>query len=425
MSAIDRLLTNYSRQVRLPWSPHAARKQRVWFAVYHPSEERRVRARLPQFEEVMRAVCLPWLESTARQLQQLIRANGNSVAKRAKPYDTAPGRLLVFADGLRLDVARQLAEKLATAGIESTHDWEWSTVPSVTATAKPAASPIAGTVQGAEAGDAFTTQLVSTGQVLTQDRFIAALNGGGWQYLKADESGDPSGSAWTEAGALDKRGHNEGWKLARSVEPELRDLASRISALLKAGWTEVIVVTDHGWLLLPGGLPKVELKAGLADHRWGRCAAMKASSETDVPTLQWHWNEQVTIASPPGVGCFRASMEYSHGGVSLQEMVTPVLRISRGGPSGDSARLAEAKWTGAKCRVSVSGDCTGFKVDVRTLLSDQDTSMLANQQGVKITADGKVTVFLEDDADIGRQAEIVLLDPSGNVIDSMPTTLGE
>ena len=50
MSAIDRLLTNYARQVRLPWSPHIAGKQRVWFAVYPPAEERRVRARLPQFE---------------------------------------------------------------------------------------------------------------------------------------------------------------------------------------------------------------------------------------------------------------------------------------------------------------------------------------------------------------------------------------
>lgn len=50
MSAIDRLLTNYSRQVRLPWSPNMAGKQRVWFAVYPPAEERRVRAHLPQFE---------------------------------------------------------------------------------------------------------------------------------------------------------------------------------------------------------------------------------------------------------------------------------------------------------------------------------------------------------------------------------------
>jgi hypothetical protein len=52
MSAIDRLIANYSRQVRLPWSSNAAGKQRVWFAVYPPAEERRVRARLPQFEEV-------------------------------------------------------------------------------------------------------------------------------------------------------------------------------------------------------------------------------------------------------------------------------------------------------------------------------------------------------------------------------------
>lgn len=50
MSVIDRLLSNYSRQVRLPWSVNMAGKQRVWFAVYPPSEERRVRARLPQFE---------------------------------------------------------------------------------------------------------------------------------------------------------------------------------------------------------------------------------------------------------------------------------------------------------------------------------------------------------------------------------------
>ena len=50
MSAIDRLLANYTRQVRLPWAAHTSGKQRIWFAVYPPAEERRVRARLPQFE---------------------------------------------------------------------------------------------------------------------------------------------------------------------------------------------------------------------------------------------------------------------------------------------------------------------------------------------------------------------------------------
>ena len=279
-------------------------------------------------------------------------------------------------------------------------------------------------MQGGEAGDQFTSRLVSTGQLLTMDRFAAALKARGWQCLRADEMGDPSGWAWTEAGALDKRGHTEGWKLARSVEAEVRDVVSRIGALLKAGWTEVIVVTDHGWLLVPGGLPKVELKSFLSEHRWGRCAALKGHAQTDTPTFKWHWNPDVSIASPPGAGCYRASTEYTHGGISLQEMVTPVLRIAVGKAAGVSAQLLEAKWTGAKCRVLVGGDFTGARVDVRASQSDPGTSLLSDKQAREITADGKVTVFLEDDADIGKQAEIVLLDVKGQVIGSLSTTLG-
>src|SRR4051812_29214754 len=61
MSAIDRLLTNYSRQVRLPWSASMSGKQRVWFAVYLPAEERRVRAKQPQFEATTLEAQHGWL----------------------------------------------------------------------------------------------------------------------------------------------------------------------------------------------------------------------------------------------------------------------------------------------------------------------------------------------------------------------------
>lgn len=372
----------------------------------------------------VRAVYLPWLESTARHLQQLIHTNGQSVPRRSKPIEPAAGRLVVFADGLRMDVAQQLVVRLAAAGIEATQDWEWSAIPSVTATAKPAASPIADAVRGGDAGDEFAARLVSTGQLLTQDRFVTALKERGWQFLGPDDTGDPTGSAWTEAGALDKRGHTEGWKLARSVETEVGDLVSRIGALLKAGWSEVVVVTDHGWLLVPNGLPKVDLKAFLTETRWSRCAALKVDAKTDALTFKWHWNPAVMMASPPGAGSFRAGIEYSHGGVSLQEMVTPVLRVKATQSTGGSARLLEVKWTGAKCRVSVGGICAGMRVDVRTSQTDPNTSLLTDKHARETTADGKVTVFLEDDADIGKKAEIVLLDSSGQVIHSLPTTLG-
>ncbi|MGB8145838.1 MAG: hypothetical protein WCF05_11815, partial [Chromatiaceae bacterium] len=110
--------------------------------------------------------------------------------------------------------------------------------------------------------------------------------------------------------------------------------------------------------------------------------------------------------------------------VSLQEMVTPVLRVTVARPAGTSARLLEAKWSGAKCRVAVGGAGAGVRVDVRTSQSDANTSLLADQQAREPTADGKVTVFLEDDADIGKQADIVLLDATGRVIHALPTQLG-
>lgn len=373
----------------------------------------------------LRAVYLPWLENTARHLQQLIHADGQTVSRRAKPIEPAPGRMVVFADGLRMDVAQQLAARLTAAGIASTQDWEWSAIPSVTATAKPAASPMADLVTGGAGGDEFATRLIASEQLLTQDRFVTALKERSWQFLGADETGDPAGSAWTEAGALDKRGHTEGWKLARSVDTEVRDMVSRITALLNAGWSELVVVTDHGWLLMPGGLPKVELKAFLTETRWSRCAALKAGARTDAQVFKWHWNPGVMMASPPGAGSYRAGIEYSHGGVSLQEMVTPVLRIKSAQPGAGAARLLEAKWTGAKCRVLVAGPSAGVRVDVRTSQTDPGTSLLADKQARDTTADGRVTIFLENDADIGKQAEIVLLESSGQVIHCLTTTLGQ
>jgi hypothetical protein len=63
-------------------------------------------------------------------------------------------------------------------------------------------------------------------------------------------------------------------------------------------------------------------------------------------------------------------------------------------------------------------------VDVRTSQSDPNTSLLADKQARDTTPDGKVTVFLENDSDIGKDAEIVLLDASGQVVDTLQTTLG-
>lgn len=374
--------------------------------------------------KVVRALYLPWVETTARHLQAQLEANGARTSKRTPVIEPVSGRVVLFADGLRMDIAALLQSELESDGHATNRDWEWSTVPSVTATAKPAASPISPNVTGNESGEGFQTRLIATGQTLTHERFKTALAAAGWQILEPTETGNPEGSAWTEAGAIDKRGHNEGWKLARSLASERRDLIVRINQLIAAGWREVIVVTDHGWLLMPLGLPKVELKAFLSADRWGRCAALKPGAQPDHPTYHWHWNDQVGIACPPGAGAYRAGTEYSHGGISLQETVIPYVTVTSGTAAKDGPRITEAKWTGARCRVSVSGECAGCLLDLRTSLGDSGTSLLADKKPRELTAEGKATLFLETDADIGKRAEIVLLSSHNQVIHSLPTTLG-
>lgn len=60
MNSMDRLLQNYARQVRLPWPPNIAGMQRVWFAVYSPAEERKLRARIQLFENLTREAGHGW-----------------------------------------------------------------------------------------------------------------------------------------------------------------------------------------------------------------------------------------------------------------------------------------------------------------------------------------------------------------------------
>ena len=60
MSRIDALLKNYSRYVSLPWDDSLPGAQRIWFAVYDPPDERRLRLRLQSFEIETKKVGHDW-----------------------------------------------------------------------------------------------------------------------------------------------------------------------------------------------------------------------------------------------------------------------------------------------------------------------------------------------------------------------------
>ncbi|MFZ2874287.1 MAG: BREX-1 system phosphatase PglZ type B [Phycisphaerales bacterium] len=374
----------------------------------------------------VRAVYGPWLEKAAENFQKLVAAKPlPSAGERRAPDDDA-GTCIVFADGLRMDLGQRLAAELAKRGLTVSVTWQWSTVPTVTATAKPAASPMVSKLSTSTRSDDFVPQLTDGLKNLTSERFRSALRELDVDVLGAGEHGKQGESrAWVEVGTIDHRGHGEGVRLASMLGDEVRLVADRVADLVAAGWTTVRVVTDHGWLLLPGGLPKVTLPKYLVETNWRRCASVKENASPECQQHGWHWNPTISIALAPGISCFREGAEYAHGGLSVQEMVTPVVTVTTGGngpAAKTSATVASIVWNQLTGRVQVAG-AGGAAVDLRTEAADPKTTLLDSEKPRPIDANGQAKIYARDEAD-GLAAEVVVLDADGNVIARRRTRVG-
>lgn len=60
MDEIEALLASYRRFVETPWDRHLSGSERVWFAVYSPFQERKLRFRLPDFAVATQSSGHPW-----------------------------------------------------------------------------------------------------------------------------------------------------------------------------------------------------------------------------------------------------------------------------------------------------------------------------------------------------------------------------
>ena len=125
--------------------------------------------------------------------------------------------------------------------------------------------------------------------------------------------------------ALRRRGTCAGGPHAGHLSAGIRDAADRILQLVASG-RNLRIVTDHGWLLMPGGLPHAALDVGLVEPngKRTRCALVKAKAQTSYLQIPWTWNPEVSVATATGARSFFASYEYAHGGVSPQECILPV-----------------------------------------------------------------------------------------------------
>lgn len=372
--------------------------------------------------QAIRAVYMPWLDAAARRFQ-------DAVEPAAAEYQVQPltdwptGTCVIFFDGLRFDIAKRVEAALTAKGYTASLRPRLTALPSITPTAKPAASPI---VAQLGPGEGLAPAPRDGGPDIGIAGLRALLVREGYQVLVDGDTGDPRGRAWAEHGDIDELGHKQQAKLPGLLDGEVSLLCERIAGFLEAGWQQAAVVTDHGWLYVPGGLPKVELPLYLTKDermRKGRTGRLADGAVAPGGTVPWYWDPNVRMAVAPGISVFVAGPVYEHGGVSLQECVTPVITVTAATTTETRSPVTlNAAWRGLRAVVSAAGAPEGATVDLRRKAGAPDSSLL--DAPVPIGPDGSARILVEDDSLIATSVFLVLLDPSGRVIAQETVTIG-
>ena len=374
----------------------------------------------------IRAVYLEWIENGARHIQDLTEKNGypgNTFLTATNVFQDS--ECILFVDGLRFDVGKKLLKKLAARDLLVEERERWTALPSITATGKPAVSPVASQLTGTRPDNDFEPEIAATGQSLKGGyHFQKLLRESGWAVLNRSELGEGSGKAWSEHREIDLDGHDKGWKIARHLDGLLNEICERVLNLLDAGWQRIRIVTDHGWILMPGGLPKIELSNVLTENQWGRCAAIKMGASYDALSVPWFWNPEHSIALADGVGCFKQNVEYTHGGLSLQECLVPdyIVKREKNSQSLEQIVITDIVWKGMRCTIAVDMCPKEIFFDIRQNPGESESSLVLGVK--KISDKGKASVVIENDDFEGTNGWIVLYRENGEIISQQVTVIG-
>lgn len=283
--------------------------------------------------DTLAIIYTPWLTRVAENFQRLVQefgypgAYGQKINEAHSVYQVN-SQIVFFVDGLRFDIAQKFMLRLQDkSDISAVLQTNWAALPSLTATAKAAVTPVHDLLTGALSADDFIPMQAQTEQAFSSHFLKKLLSDRDWQYLEGVETGDPSGRAWVQTGDIDNTGHAEQLRLPNRIDDILQEIEARIDGLLAAGWKHIRVVTDHGWLWVPDKLPKAELPKNVTTNLNRRCAILKSNVATERLSQPWYWNDNVRVAMAPGISGFVAGDYYNHGGLSLQECLTPVINI--------------------------------------------------------------------------------------------------
>jgi hypothetical protein len=113
----------------------------------------------------------------------------------------------------------------------------------------------------------------------------------------------------------------------------LQSVKKGVYKLLELGVSQVHVVADQGFLLLDeiGEHEKISVRDAPALAKKSRYVLGTHLGRTDQLCFSVPGSQELVAWFPRGIGCFRTPGPYNyiHGGISLQELVVPHLRVSQ------------------------------------------------------------------------------------------------
>lgn len=385
---------------------------RVAYAITKTNEDKEA------IRTVLNVIYKPWLENITNKFQQLVFSKEGSITN-SNP-NIPDESYTLFVDAFRYELAKDFIDNNFDPAYKVEFHSIWSALPSLTPTSKPFNSPIAKEVSNNSAFSEFRPQL-KDGKELNFNTFKSAVQKENITFVTKTEEIQANGNHWQEFGEIDRKGHEDQAEMIRRLPEQLEKLKELIDNIFSSGIKRIKIVTDHGWLLLPGGLPKSTLPKELTETRWGRCAIIKEGVKIDFPYLPWQWNPSVHIAYAPGISFFKINEEYAHGGLSLQECLIPIIILEKKSELIIDVKINSVKWINLKCVIEVENAQQGYTIDIRTKYTDPSSSViLSKNTEIK---DGKCTVFVDDEAE-NQTVTIILLDNKGIIIDKQIGIVG-
>jgi hypothetical protein len=367
---------------------------------------------------VITTVYKPWLETITQKFQFLINKDASIFTDQTVTTETES--YILFVDAFRFEIAEEFSNRLTTLKYKIDLQTNWSAIPSLTPTAKINVSPITNAVSITSQFNDFRPQLQS-GKDLQTAVFRESLAAHNFTLVTKPSDIVVGKNHWQEIGDIDTKGHEEQADMVKRIDELFEQVLEIVEIAFSRGIKRIKIVTDHGWLLLPGGLPKEELKKDLTETRWGRCALIKDGTKTDLLHLPWRWNPFIFIAYATGISFFKKNEEYAHGGISIHECLVPVLLVENANASIIHAEIKVVKWINLRCTIITDDVPDGYSIDIRTKYSDNKSSVVLSAN--KLLKGNTVTIMIDDAAE-SAAATIVLLDEKERIIDKKPTTVG-